>query len=240
MPRPDCGVREHVDVFAGRDVVGSALADGAKALEIGGRDRLLEPADVPGGEPVGPVERLPEVIGAVRVDEELGVADRLSRRVEPRRVALGLAADLHLHARETLVDPASELLGEPIVRVRREPAASVQRHRVTPGAEQLDERHPLSRALRSHSAMSTADMAIAPIPGRPALRSARLASVRQGLGVGSCQERRELLVDQSGHGLRAVGVAQAGLAARGDLHDDEVVESHSSVPSDSGSSVGIV
>ena len=37
----------------------------------------------------------------------------------------------------------------------------------------LDSATPSSRAFRSHSAMSTAEMAIAAIPGRPALRTCR-------------------------------------------------------------------
>jgi hypothetical protein len=52
---------------------------------------------------------------AVRIDVELAlVADRLARRVEPLRVALRLARDLHLHAGNSLFDPAGELVADAV------------------------------------------------------------------------------------------------------------------------------
>ena len=54
-----------------------------------------------------PGERLLAGERAVRVDVQLDVvADRLAGGVEPRRVALGLAPDLHLHARDARPRPS--------------------------------------------------------------------------------------------------------------------------------------
>src|SRR4029079_18533974 len=92
-------------------------------------------------EPVSPVERLLALEGAVRVDEEFDlVADRLPGGVEPLRVALGLAGDLHLHARKALLAPAAELLTQPIERVRAKAAAAVERHRVVLSRQDVDQR----------------------------------------------------------------------------------------------------
>ena len=72
-------VEEVVAVFAGSHIRTDLLPDLVQAFEIIRGDRLLEPGDVAGvGEVFGEAHRLLAAIGAVGVDEEVGVgADRL-------------------------------------------------------------------------------------------------------------------------------------------------------------------
>src|SRR5206468_10644086 len=87
-------------------------------------------------------ERLLAAVGAVRVDEELrAAADRVARGLHAREVGRGLAADLHLHARDALLDPAAELLAEEVDRVGREAAAPVDGDARALDAEELHARH---------------------------------------------------------------------------------------------------
>jgi hypothetical protein len=118
------------------------LADVAQPGEVRGADRLLEPGHVPVLRvPVRPLEGVVAVEGAVRVDVQLRrIADRDARSVEPLRIVVGAAAELHLHARDPVFDPAGQLLGEPLERVRREPAGPVHRGLVPHAAQHVDER----------------------------------------------------------------------------------------------------
>ena len=116
-------VRQRVAVLAGSDLHPRRcpVADQAQTLEVVRADRLLEPAHI---EALGGLEREPQRLlaaeRAVRVDEQLRVvADRLACDLDALEVALGFAADLHLDPRDALLDPAAELLGEPLDRDRR-------------------------------------------------------------------------------------------------------------------------
>ena len=84
-------VGQLVAVLAGGDrhPAGRPVAQQPQALEVVGGDRLLEPAHVRlAAEALGELERLLARVGAVRVDEQLGVrADRRARRAD----ALGIA-----------------------------------------------------------------------------------------------------------------------------------------------------
>ena len=231
-----------VAVLAGRDVTGRrAVAEERRpsrsADETGSSNqRHVPPASV------APAERLPASIGAVRVDEELGVADRLraARAAPGRAPARGRSSSSRARnpGRPTL-----RAARRAVVRVRREPAASVQRHRVTSGRRATRRAAPpSSRAFRSHSATSTADMAIAPIPGRPALRSCprpppprRRPRGRLPPGAARASRRPER-PRPSG---RRCSPSRSRRPAETST-TTTVVEAHSSVPSDSGSSVGIV
>src|SRR5581483_7713359 len=146
-----------------------------KPVEVGGRDRFLEPRHVPLERvPLGPAERVLRGESPVRVHVERDlVADRLARDVEPVRVPLRIAAELHLHPRNAAGRPARELLAEALVGVRAKPPAAVDGHVAVRGSEELDEREPVEpRAVRSQSAWSTADTAQNAIPGRPMFRTA--------------------------------------------------------------------
>ena len=137
----DCARLEHVPevpgveaVLTGGDRLWNAAAHERETLEIIGRDRLLEVADALLRELLGQANRLLDGVGAVGVDEQLRVGtDRLARHPHPLDVdrwpGAPIGADLHLDARDSLLDPAAELLGELRVRVGGEAAAAVDRHR---------------------------------------------------------------------------------------------------------------
>src|SRR5436190_719838 len=103
---------------------------------------------------------------------------------------------------------------------------------------------PSRRARRSQSAMSTADNAMKPIPGRPIFRSkcpnscqaratSRSASMPRTAGASLSSIRRTA--------ASCVYVYPRPTASPANTRTTTiVVESHSSVPSDSGASVGIV
>ena len=91
----------------------TVIANQPQSLEIVGRNRLFEPAHVEFGKCVGKLERLFTRIGAVGIDEQLCfIANRFPSRGDPLDIAIRLATDLHLHARNPLLDPAAELLLE--------------------------------------------------------------------------------------------------------------------------------
>ena len=82
-----------------------------------------------------------------------------------------IAADFHFHARNPLLHPAAELLLQFFVRIGSEPAAAVNRHRFAHLPQtSVTSGRPSSFAFRSQSAVSTAEMAIEQMPGRPRLR----------------------------------------------------------------------
>ena len=89
---------------------------------------------------------------------------------------------LHLDPADALLDPTAELAGQPVQRVIGESAAAVDRHLVVERGQDLVQRLVEQPARRSHSAMSTAETAIVPMPGRPALRSR--ADVERQVGAG--------------------------------------------------------
>jgi hypothetical protein len=76
-------------------------------------------------------------VRAVRVDEQVGfVSDHLARMADPCRVAVRLGADLHLHRRDALLDPAGELALDLFRRVGGEAAATIHRHSLAQPPEQ--------------------------------------------------------------------------------------------------------
>src|SRR5581483_1032945 len=98
--------------------------------------------------PLRPRERLLPPIGAVRVDVQLDVAaDRLARGIEARGIATLVPPHFHLHARNAGRGPVAELLLEPVVRVRAEAAAPVDRDARVRSTEQVDERHAEAACL---------------------------------------------------------------------------------------------
>ena len=145
-------VRRDVRVLAGCNLEPrrSCVADEPQPLEVVRGDGLLEPLHVPRLRvALRPRERLLACERAVRVDEELDVvADCLARRVEPDGVALRLAPDLHLHARNAGVGPAAELRAKPVVGIGTEAAAAVDRDVVVRGAEEDDERYAEQAGLQ--------------------------------------------------------------------------------------------
>ena len=65
------------------------------------------------GEPIGLGQGLLAAVGAVGVDEQLGVGpDRLAGGADPVEVVGRMASDLHLDPRDARGDPAAELLLE--------------------------------------------------------------------------------------------------------------------------------
>src|SRR6266571_1482118 len=107
-------VREDVAVLAGGelDSCGGVVPYEPQPFEVIGGHRLLEPLDV-------------ELLGVdARPDERFPARQRAVRAVA---VALRLATDLHLHARDPLLGPAGELFCELGVGVRAEAAATVDR-----------------------------------------------------------------------------------------------------------------
>ena len=149
------------------------LAHLVKPGQVVGRDGLLEPADPILGELLGDVDRLLGPVGAVGVHEQLhAIADRLARDPDTDPLPRRIGPDLHLHARDAFLGPASQLLGEPLVGVGDEAAAAVDRHRVVMATQQRAQGHPRRLRLRSQRATSSAAIAIELNPGRPLLRIA--------------------------------------------------------------------
>ena len=146
-------------------------------MQIVRRNRLLEPAHVLlRRELLRQLECLLRTIGAVGVDEQTGRPDRLLRRRDAGRVALGVSADLHFDPAATVFFyPARELTRELAIIVAGEAAAAVDRNGIAIAPEQR--RQAVVRAgppSRSQSAVSTAEIAVAARPSRPRLRTATL------------------------------------------------------------------
>ena len=110
-----------------------------------------------------------------------------SRAIRTRReVVRRTAADLHLDSRDARRGPAAELVAELLGRIRGEPAAAVHRRRSRTAPSSVTRATSSSRALRSHSAASTAEIAIEAIPGRPRLRiAATIAAWAPGTAIAS-------------------------------------------------------
>src|SRR5437588_248385 len=108
------------------DRYGSAVEE--HALD---EDVVVEILEVSHGrERAGEHQGLRAVVGGVGVDEELGLfPDRLTRAANARKVARGIAADLHLDEAETLARPVAELVLQLRDRINREAAAAVDRRR---------------------------------------------------------------------------------------------------------------
>ena len=151
-----------------------AATHSGEAIEVVARDRLLEPGDVELGCPLRHRQRLARHEGPVGIDEQGSLPDRLSGDPHPVRVAVGIGADLHLHeAAALVVHPAAELVAQLLVRVGREAARAVDRDRAPQPAEEASRAAGRGAfALRSHSARSTAETAVAASPDRPMLRTA--------------------------------------------------------------------
>ena len=211
-------VRQVIAVLAGRDrhPARAAFTDQSQACEIVGGNRLLEPAHADRLGTVARARAPAYAIRTVRVDEQLElVADRLAA-ARPQRVRAGSDRPSSSRA-EFRARPSRELLLEPTQRVRREPAAarrSGQARAPSPGS--LHSGSPSSLAFRSHSARSTAAIAIDAIPGRPRLRIARDHRPPRGRGIKRIEptyDPAELGLDQlRGRHVR-VRVAEAPLAA---------------------------
>ncbi len=140
-----------VGVFARRhlDRGRHPVAHQAHALDVVRGHRLLEPADAERRASLGEGQRLLARQGAVGVDEKADtVADRLARDAHALEIAPRFSPDLHLDIGQAIGGPAAKLLGELPVGVGGEAAAAVDRHRVAPGAQQLDDRHPQQLSIQ--------------------------------------------------------------------------------------------
>src|SRR5207244_1775781 len=115
-----------VCILAGSHIDRRAFAHVTQPGEVGRADGLLEPARAPLVRvPLGPSDRVVAVKRAVRVDEQLRVlSDRQTRGVQPGGIVVRRTADLDLHARDSLRNPARELVGEALERIRGEAAAA--------------------------------------------------------------------------------------------------------------------
>ena len=159
--------------------------------------------------------------------------------------SLGVAADLHLDARNPALHPAGELLGQPRKRIGGEPARPVDRRLGrAPRPSSSHSGSPRSRAFRSHNATSTAAIAIDAMPGpaevadrsRPSPSTRPRATSRRH----AANDARQLGLDQLRRRDVGVGVAEPHSPAACAWTTTIVVESQDSVPSASGASVGIV
>ena len=196
------------------------------------------------GEPLGEAQRLLHGQGAVRVDEQLGfVADRLAGGADPLQVGARLAADLHLHPRDALVDPAAELLAQLAQRVRAEAAAAVDRHLVVRAARAATRARRRAASPSGPRARRRRPRAPSPpAPGSPVLRSApriagapRRSSNALLSSIAGASSRRPAR-DGAGPYVQPMPVSPLAATSTTTI----VVESQANVPSDSGGSVGIV
>ncbi len=143
-----CGL---IAVLAVRDVHPSrtAVAQQTQALHVLRGKRLLHPAHIePAREHLHGGQRLLSRVRAVRIDEERRVADCITRRTNPDRVAARVAADFHLDARNSLVHPTPELRAQLSIGVGSESAAAVDREVVPDRAEQLEQGKPEETCLQ--------------------------------------------------------------------------------------------
>lgn len=133
-------------------------------------------------------------VAAVRVEMQFG---RFAHDMAGRRGAVQVAVlaaapglgDLDLHAVDALLGPAAQLLFElfVVVRVRPPLPYTAPRPRRGPRPSRCTSGRLSRRALRSHSAVSTAETASGAMPGLPALCRARLMrSVAAGTSQTSC------------------------------------------------------
>ena len=165
------------------------------------------------------------VVGPVGVDVELDVvADRDSRRVQPRRVVVRVAPDLHLHARDPSRDPTGELVGETVERIRGEAAASVDGRLVTDRSEQVGERRPEETCLQIPQGDVHGRKGHEPeprTPDVPQFAAEAVPGTGHVLELETADERRELVLDQPRRSVVRVGVAEPDLVTGICLHDDD-------------------
>ena len=225
------------------------LAQQPQAVEVVGGDGLLEPASRPTRRvALGPA-RAPalRVERAVRVDEELRVVPIASRAASSRCGSRAGSRPTFIFTRGMpSADPAAELLAQPLERVRAEAAAAVDRHgRRAPRRAASTSGTPSRRALQiPERGVDRGERHERRCRGGPMFRSAaahrrpcrayveRVAPSTTPASVASISAPRP---------LRRVGPAEPASRRRACASTTTiVVESHSSVPSDSGSSVGIV
>ncbi len=189
------------------------------------RHRLLEPGHAQVGERLGHRQRLLARIGAVGVDEQLGIAaDRLAGGPHRAEVLVGMAADLHLHPRDARRRPAAELLAQLLGRIRGESPAAIHRGLLAHGAQQgrpgprraaapsgptAPRRRPRSPSTRFR-------------PGRGCARPPhRRVGSGHAHGVPPLHDAGEEVPDQCRGRRVGVGVAQARPVPRDGLdHDD--------------------
>ena len=135
------------------------------AVDVVGRDRLLDPVELIGLDRAAHLDRHRRAPGAIDIDHQLGVRPkRLAHRGDPGDVLLGLdladlgmtdqlaqmglgrgvAADLHLHALEAAGAVALGLAGEVVDRLAFlvEAARGIGLDPVAAGAEEPVDRHP--------------------------------------------------------------------------------------------------
>ena len=87
--------------------------------------------------------------------------------MDASEVPFRLRVDLHLDAGNALIDPAAKLSRELRVRVRSKPAGATDRSAFPHASEKMHQRLSSSFALRSHSAISIAESAVAAMPWLP-------------------------------------------------------------------------
>jgi len=222
-------VRQVVAVLTGRDVRGDGIAHLVQPAEVVGGDGFLEPDDAEVCHDRGYAHGLFAGVATVRVDVQLRrVAHGAAGQPGAVQIAGLLPApgfgDLDFHAVDALLGPAAQLLFGVGVIVRGEAAAAVHRDLVA------------RRAQQSHQGQS--EQARLEVPqggvdgGDGAGRDAGPAGVAHGPahavvgggdseGVLSDDEVRELVLDDLGCGGRPVRPADAPLARRGELDQDE-------------------
>src|SRR6476469_3541085 len=134
-------VGKAVAVLPRGDVAAERVADLPQSGMVIGADGLLEPGDAEAFEGAAQADGLRHGVSAVGVDEHLDVGtDQLTGLLYPVQVA-GLTAtpvlaDLDLDSGHAEIEPAVDLFAELSVVVAGEAAGAVERHGVTPGAEQ--------------------------------------------------------------------------------------------------------
>ena len=217
-------------ILAGSHVAAHALAHNPQAVEVVGRDGLLQPRDAERLEPLGQAHGLLGRVGAVGVHVELGfVADGAPSDTNPLDVA-ALAASprcAHLHldpGNAVVVDPSAELALELLVGQRREPAASVRGDLVVDLSEESgegDAQHaglevPQGRVDGRHRHRCGPPSADIADGDRHVARRARHVQ-----HVGALDDRGQLVSYQGGARRGTVGVAESGRIAGRGIDDDD-------------------
>src|ERR1041385_3708980 len=104
----------------------SAITHQPQTFKIVRRDRLFKPAYAETRKPLRLCKGLFAAVSAIGIHVQRSfLADCMASYSHALNVACGIAADLHLHARDTLAYPAGELLCKLSIRIRGKAATAI-------------------------------------------------------------------------------------------------------------------
>ena len=238
-------IGEYERILARRDLERRLLPKQPKPVEVGRGNGLLEPAHVAVARGSGRAQRSASLAVNAPLASTYSSASPTAARAASRRAEsrVRLPAELHLHARNPLRDAAAELLASRSSDVGAEATAPVERDPIVARGEQRDERY-VEQARAQIPECDVDRRQRAPCDAGAADVSQRRAELEPERAVPVHRAPAHVPASRSSITLRRgfgrIRPAEPARPTGARFDDHHVVVSHSSVPSDSGESVGRV